>query len=87
MCLFFINVPDHGFNYPGSVSQQRDGFIHQRMGLYEVQHLVRERGRGAESGALASTTARSTQTHTRKYIRTFEIRFKRKLLAVEFTGR
>lgn len=57
-CLSSVS-PDHGSDYPGSLSERWDGFVHQRMGLDEVEHLVRERVRGIKPGTLNSTATGS----------------------------
>lgn len=41
-------LPDHGSDDPGPLAQRRHGFVHQRMRLDEVQHLVGERVGGVE---------------------------------------
>lgn len=51
--------PDHGFDYPRSLSERRDGLIHQRMSLDKVQHLIGERVGGIELGTLNCTSTRS----------------------------
>lgn len=52
-----ICIPSHSLDHPGSVPQQWNGLIHQRMGLHKVQHLIRQRGRGAKSGSLHCTSS------------------------------
>lgn len=54
-------VPSHSFDHPGSVPEQRDSLIHQRVSLDKVQHLIRQRGGGAKSGSLHWTSTRSAE--------------------------
>lgn len=48
-------VPAHRLHHPGSMAEQGNGLIHQRVGLHEVQHLIGQRGGRAESGSLHRT--------------------------------
>lgn len=51
--------PDHGSDYPGSLSKRWHGFVHQRVRLDKVQHLIREWVGGIELGSLNCTATGS----------------------------
>lgn len=51
-------LPNHGLDYPGSVSKQRNCFVHQRMSFDEIQHFIGKGVGGAESRTLDSTSSR-----------------------------
>lgn len=56
------HVPAHRLHHPGSMAEQGNGLVHQRVGLHEVQHLVGQRGGRAEPGSLHRTAPRPAGT-------------------------